>query len=442
MAIMRTSAEVEGYIAPTESAHGSAATKAPVILTLYFTYLPGYRAGGPIRSIQNLVASLGTELRFRIVTLDRDFGSKLPYSGVTGNQWIGVDLADVMYLRPGLGGLLRIYALLRSVDQNTILYLNSFFSRRFSMLAVAMRYLRLCRPRCVVLAPRGEFSTGALHFKRVRKCLYIRISRWLGLYNDIIWHASSHFESADIRRSFPLAKDVDVAADVPGAFVSGRTRATSAVVAASDIADIAQGQREARRKTPGRLRIAFVSRFTRMKNLSGALSMLEGLSGEVFFDIYGPAEDEAYWEECQALIATLPGNIRVRYCGEIEHERVRQVFADHDLFLFPTLGENYGHVIIEALTAGCPVLVSDQTPWRNLEAEGVGWDIPLIEPERFRSVLQQCVDGDGEWHAAISTRAIDYAARHTSDPDIVDANRRLFQRALAWPDPRCSKTDL
>jgi len=90
-------------------------------------------------------------------------------------------------------------------------------------------------------------------------------------------------------------------------------------------------------------------------------------------------------------------------------------------------------VIHEALAQGCPVLISDQTPWRNLHAEGVGWDIPLDEPEHFRRALQQCVDAGDEWQAAISKRAMTYAVEHASDPQIVRANRRLFQRASIWP---------
>lgn len=413
------------------------------ILTVLGVYLPGYKAGGPTRSIENLVAAIGGEFHFRVVTLDRDLGDESPFPGMVANRWVRVGHADVMYLRPGLRGLLGMWALLRSVDQNTVLYLNSFFARRFSMLPVLMRWLKLCRPRCVVLAPRGEFSLGALQFKRIRKLLYIRVCRWLGLYWGLIWHASSGFEAEDILRQFPLTRHIDIAGVLPGLRASNGKRLTSEVAMASDIAGVASpGPQNRRPKSPGQLSAVFVSRFTRKKNLSGALRMLGGLSGDVSFDIYGPAEDAEYWDECQGLIAALPSNIRVRYEGEIEHEKVGQVFAEHDLFLFPTLGENYGHVICEALASGCPVLISDQTPWRNLEAEGVGWDIPLGETERFRSVLQQCVDGGDEWYAALSTRAMNYAAKRSSAPEIIDANRKLFQRALAWPDPRCSATDL
>jgi len=114
----------------------------------------------------------------------------------------------------------------------------------------------------------------------------------------------------------------------------------------------------------------------------------------------------------------------------VEHESVGRIFAEHNLFLFPTLGENFGHVICEALSAGCPVLISDQTPWRNLQKEGVGWDIPLAETERFRAVLQQCVNGGDEWYASLAARASEYANKVVSDPAIVEENRRLFRYAI------------
>ena len=75
----------------------------------------------------------------------------------------------------------------------------------------------------------------------------------------------------------------------------------------------------------------------------------------------------AYWEKCQRIIDDLPENIQVKYNGTIGHEKVVREMASHDLFFLPTLGENFGHVIFEALAAGCPILISDQTPWRNLE---------------------------------------------------------------------------
>jgi glycosyltransferase involved in cell wall biosynthesis len=302
--------------------------------------------------------------------------------------------------------LFGIWSVLRSVDAGTVLYLNSFFARRYSMLAAFMRWMKLCRPRTLVLAPRGEFSLGALQFKSCQKRLYVQLAERLGLYSGIIWHASSALEEEDIRRVFPRTHWGSLA----GVFADGRG---SAIAAATDVAGrytVAASSRAA--KEPGHLRAVFVSRISPKKNVAGAVRMLHGLKGDVSLDIYGPKED-----------------FLVRYCGEIKHSLVPSVFFEHELFLFPTFGENYGHVIGEALAAGCPVLISDQTPWRDLQAAGIGWDLPLADTEGFRLALQQCIDGDNEWFTSISARAMFYAAQRASDPKVIEDNRRLFQAA-------------
>jgi len=418
----------ETSVAPTAEQ-----VRRPKILVVLGAYLPGYKAGGPLRSIENLVAALGNEFDFRILTSNHDEGDLAPYPGVVTNRWVPVGRAQVMYLPPGLRGVLSICARLIEIDErDTVLYLNSFFSRRHSILPIFLRWLTLCRPRCLVIAPRGEFSPGALRLKQGRKRLYIIFSRWLKLYGGLIWHASSDFEAADIRRGFPRAKHIDIA-NILAASNEPATGRSTELATASDIGPAPPAYRVAGQKSPGRLRVAFLARLARKKNLSGAIEMLGGVSGDITFDIYGPVEDAGYWKECQRLMAELPANIHAQYLGQIAHEEVPRALAEHDLFFFPTLGENYGHTIAEALAVGCPVLISDQTPWRNLEAEGVGWDLPLEDIGEFRRVLQQCVDGDGKWHAALSERARNYAAQRASDPAVVEANRRLFQRAASWP---------
>lgn len=395
------------------------------MLVLVGAYLPGYKFGGPVRSIENMVAAMGQDFDFRIVTLNHDLGDKATLSGVVTDRWVRVGDADVMYLRSGLRGLIAMWNLLRSVEPSTTLYVNSLFARLFAMLPVIMVRLKLCRAHRLVLAPRGELALGALRFKHVQKLLYLRISTRLNVYKGVTWHASSDLEKDDIFRQFPLAEHFKVA----GVIANLNSRAiplVSATVTESHLAGRA-GSNDRPAKRPGRLRVVFVSRISRKKNLLGALRILERVRGDVSFDLYGPLEDPEYWEEIQALIAGLPGSIRVRYCGEVKHELIPAVFASYDVFFFPTFSENYGHVIFEALGAGCPVLISDQTPWRGLEAEGVGWDVPLSEPERFRELLQRCVDGDGEWHATLSRRAVTYAARYASDRTVIDANRELFQ---------------
>ena len=60
-------------------------------------YLPGYQAGGPIRTIANLADHLGDEFDIRIVTRDRDILGTHPYPGVNVDSWNKVGKAQVMY---------------------------------------------------------------------------------------------------------------------------------------------------------------------------------------------------------------------------------------------------------------------------------------------------------------------------------------------------------
>ena len=44
------------------------------VLVTIGSYLPGYKAGGPIRSVANLIDALGDDFEFRVVTSDKDLG--------------------------------------------------------------------------------------------------------------------------------------------------------------------------------------------------------------------------------------------------------------------------------------------------------------------------------------------------------------------------------
>jgi glycosyltransferase involved in cell wall biosynthesis len=268
--------------------------------------------------------------------------------------------------------------------------------------------MQLVTDKPLILAPRGEFSLGALRLKSIKKRLYLCVAKAFGLYRGVIWQASSEHEETDIRRRFGRDVPVAVAPDLPSMVHS------------------VDGLLPKNEKSEGCLKIVFLSRISRMKNLNSALEMLEGLKGKVKFSIYGPIEDKAYWAECEKIIYCLASNIEVRYYGSVAHDKVGTVLSEHDLFFLPTLGENFGHVILEALCAGCPVLISDQTPWRDLENKGVGWDLSLSKLEQFQVVLQRCIDMNDEEYMKWSKKAREYCREVTEDEGVVEQNRKLF----------------
>jgi glycosyltransferase involved in cell wall biosynthesis len=149
------------------------------------------------------------------------------------------------------------------------------------------------------------------------------------------------------------------------------------------------------------------------------------------FDIWGTIDDTKYWDECKKLIRRMPTNIQVRYCGIAEHSKVIEVLSRYDLFFLPTRGENYCHAIAEALMAGIPILISDQSPWRNLKADSVGWDLPITNGEGlFIEAIKETIKMDMRERMVLREKIIAYAEKHLSDSSVLEANRQVFTSSM------------
>lgn len=371
-------------------------------------YLPGYKAGGPIRSVSNMVSRLGKEFQFYIATSDRDLGDLESYRGIRCGEWIRLGNAEVMYLERGELNLFGLVKIVRRLNPDVV-YLNSFFDFNFSIRLLIARRLGFFSGLPFLLAPRGQFSPAALGLKSLRKSIFLNLARLFGLFKGVIWHASSQEEALHIVRALPSVASsqirvaLNLAADAMDFESSGKER----------------GQR-------GGLRICFLGRISPMKNLDFALNILKRVNSRVMFSIYGPAESAEYWDYCRSLFDAMPENVTVDYRGVVPPHEVRSVLSGNDLFLFPTRGENYGHVIQEALSAGVPVLISDQTPWNSVEKEGVGWSLPLSAPEIFVEKVESLAALSDEARKLISNRARAYGIRVASDEYVLDQNRSLF----------------
>jgi glycosyltransferase involved in cell wall biosynthesis len=253
--------------------------------------------------------------------------------------------------------------------------------------------------------------------KPLRKKAYINFVNSLGLLDGITLQASTDYEKADIETHLQ----------------KGKLWSTSASMVACDISaeEVSElRQRTRNYKEQGVLRLISVARVSRNKNLKGALQILQGVSGQVSFSIYGPIIDPAYWASCQECIQKMPANIKVQYCGALNHDQVQDIFYAHDMLFLPTLGENYGHVIGESLLAGCPVLISDKTPWRNLESVGVGADVSLSQPEKFRQWIEKFSAMDNDEYLAWSRRSLEYGLKFLQDRAPLEQNLKMFAETL------------
>jgi glycosyltransferase involved in cell wall biosynthesis len=340
---------------------------------------PGFRRGGPIKSATHIVDTVSDAVDLRVVVSDRDDGDTEPYPGLSG-QWIPRGRSHVFYLDHR--NLTHWWRLFREVQgtRYDLLYLNSFWETVFTLPPVLAARLGLVRTKLILLAPRGELAPGAMSLKARKKKIYLKLFGLLLRTMNVVWHASTELEAKHIRASIPWATVI--------------VNASQAVFPAEPIPP-----------APSRhpyLRLVFLSRISPAKNLDVLLEALGLVRHRVDLDIYGPVHDEAYFAACQEIIATLPENVRIRYLGGVPPDRTRSIFAQYDAFVLPTRGENFGHVIAESLSAGCPVICPDTTPWSSVLDAGGG----VVLTGELRRAIQAVVDD-----LASTTPAARHAAR-------------------------------
>jgi glycosyltransferase involved in cell wall biosynthesis len=385
------------------------AGSSPRILLLLPHFLPGSRYGGPVRTVANLLERLGDEYDFRVFTSDHDFRSSTRYD-LPSDCWLDWQgQGQVRYASRAQRGWRALASMGRELAPDLI-YLNSFFHPRFSLLPVQLWRVGAFGNAALVLAPRGEFAPGALAQKSWKKRLFLALARRLGGYGSVLWQASSEFEEQDIRRVLGSSARIHVAPNLGRLPVAGSTRR--------------------RIKQPGELRLLFVGRLSPMKNLPFLLRILAEVPGHMSLKVAGPSEETGHEELCHALAAALPGNVHVEFLGAMDPEALPDLLDNADLLVQPSLGENFGHSILEALCHGLPVLISNRTPWRGLEARRAGWDLSLEDPGVFRHALEQALAWSETerqtWSAGASTLGRDCSVAEKP----LRLQRELFRRAM------------
>lgn len=372
------------------------------ILVFIDWYLPGFKAGGPIRSCANLIAHLEDDFEFFVVTRDTDYTEAEPYEQIKSNEWNTLPDGTKVYYISGSELKRRTLRKLICADDFDCFYINGIYSWYFSILPL----LLLRKHKHVVVAARGMFAPGAVSVKKIKKVFFLATAKALGLYNKVVFHATTNNEKAEIRKRVGERAVVRVAPNLPKKY-----------------GDITQAERS---KHKGNAHFINIARIAPEKNLKFAFELLSEVKGRATFDIYGPVYNQKYWDECKLQLQNLRPGITVNYKGSIENEKIPELLEDYHFMLMPTLGENFGHIILESLAAACPVIISDQTPWKNLADKKAGWDIPLADAGSFVAQIESCIAMRQEEYDQYSNGAFEFAQRFINDPELAAQNRRLF----------------
>lgn len=374
---------------------------------LIFTdwYLPAYKAGGPVKSVSALVYYLKDEFNFYIITGNKDLFATEPHKGIKSNEWnILPNGEQVFYFSDDFISFKNLRTVVEKITYDTV-YLNSFFSKRFTIYPLLLKKLGAIK-KPMLIAPRGMLSSGALNLKAKKKNTFIGLAKLSSLYKNVIWHATSTQEETDIKNIFGAKTTAYKISNLTLPPIKSRTGYD---------------------KNVDGLKICCVARISKVKNILFALAVLQTIkTGTIAFDLYGPAEEADYFKLCTELAAKLPNNITVNFKGDLQGDEVEQTLKNYHLFLLPTLNENFGHAIVEAMLNGCIPLISDTTPWRNLQAQNIGWDISLAEKEKFAAAINEVLQLSQTEFEQKSKAVQQYALTNCIDGGAIEGYKSLF----------------
>ncbi len=376
------------------------------ILLLTDWYHPGFKAGGPIQSCRNLVAACKEDLEIKVYTSDRDLGDNAPYPNILLNQWTEISPGEtVYYASPENLSSKNLLEQINSI-QPDVIYLNSMFSLKFSLLPLWLKLQRKINAK-IVLAPRGMLHQGALQYKPLKKKIFLSLLRLTGITSKIQFHATDEQEEKDIKSHFPSAKKI---------------------FNAPNFASAVKPARKLISKETGNLSLVFFSRIAPKKNLLYIFDLLSQHSfpGTIHFTVAGEIEDKAYWQSCLDKATSFPENIKFSYAGPIEHAQLLDWLQQFHFLILPTFGENFGHAIFEAFIAGKPVIISDKTPWRDLKNQHLGWDLSLDNQQGFINAITDALNMDQDQYNQWSHACAEFVDNYRNNNETRKRYLELF----------------
>lgn len=347
------------------------------ILHITPSYKPAYIYGGPIQSVGKLCESLCENQEQ--VAGTKEQGAKSKEQGVkiqdtievftttangnkelkieTGKQQI-VDGVPVTYFKrwtkdhshfsPGLLIHLRSEILLCAQDHNVMVHIHAWWNLVSVLSCLIAKWYHVP----VVLSPRGMLTayTQTNRNSIAKKIIHRSIGKRLLKYCHI--HATSDQEQADILE-IVQPKSITV---IPNLVNLAEDR-----------------ERKAKSEVNDFFKLIFLSRIEEKKGLELMFDALTTVEIPWALTIAGSGE-ESYLKSLKQKAESLKIDDRINWVGQVSNEDKFEILANHDLLVLTSRNENFANVVIESLSVGTAVLISNKVGLaRYVFSNRLGW---------------------------------------------------------------------
>jgi glycosyltransferase involved in cell wall biosynthesis len=282
--------------------------------------------------------------------------------------------------------------------------------------AVARVARRLGRP--LLVSPRGMLLAWARQSKAAKKKIAWSLYQRRDLWAASAFHATSAEEVAALR---------ELGLRQPAAIVAN----------AVDVPPSRSRVRDA--KTPKI--VLFLSRLTRKKGLDSLLRVWVGLKPRGWKLVVAGPDEDGYGARLLKRWRRDGLGPEVEFVGPVWGEQKWSLFRQAGVFVLPSLSENFGIAIAEALGSGVPVITTRATPWRAIEENQCGWWIEAGDGPLAAALGEAMALPDAE-RARMGERGRALIEREYAP----DAIARSMLAVYAWllkmgPEPGCVVTD-
>jgi len=302
------------------------------ILHVVPTYLPARRYGGPIFAVHGLCKALvarGHDVHVFTTNVDGDATSDVPVSTP-----VDIDGVKVTYFASQFR---RLYwsapmhnALTASTRNYDVVHLHSVFldPTRFAARTAARANVPY------VISPRGMLVRELIQ----EKSTFVK-SAWLRLVErrNFARAAGIHFTS---QREWDDAKEIAI--PLPSPFV------------APNAIDLPPRHDVARLDDT----ILFLGRINWKKGIDVLIESLTHVPNARL--VIAGNDEENYGPRLRELAVRVGVGDRVEFRGAVSGEAKETLLASATLFALPSLSENFGNVVLEAMAASTPVVVTTQ----------------------------------------------------------------------------------
>lgn len=215
--------------------------------------------------------------------------------------------------------------------------------------------LRLNLP--LVVQPHGMLERGAFRYKKCIKSLFLKIYQRRILQDATVLVVTSKHEAEGCRRMGLRTPSVVVPIGI-------------------DLPQFSDDGRSPPLQNSNEKVLLFLSRLHPIKGLELLIDAWAAVRPSGWKVIVAGAEDEdvgGYHNKLVERIRRLGLERNFEFLGEVFGDQKDKLFRSADLFILPTLSENFGVVVAEALSYGLPVITTTGAPWSDLVAYSCGW---------------------------------------------------------------------